>query len=421
MVVMRPAMASAVALGAERDHPDVLAVCRWLPQPYPSGAFTGRHDRVHAAERHGLTVLWWADRTVHVGDYVGPARGGLAPGARPSYDVAMPAGGYLQVRSGILRGWRPDPSDPLVLRADGEAFDAAQYGGDHPYFLRQYLNMTDADCASALASASARRPSVDSSDPPHSEASDVIRALRGRIGASRPPVVCGCDTPGGADSVWPGSRATNTPTALLRNGGAMAVLAGIGSADDAADTVWSLTASLADPTQAGTVRAVEAAARRSCVPMSGWPDAPLTEEAVALVAAQAVRWHGLPALKRLPFWTLGWIFLAQPLLDRLFADLSPESRPALRQTLLENADAIRLQRTQRMWLATNDATLALAEMARLVSGDAPLRPIDLFPVINLTDSSAQRIRALVPEPRQADDARAYAADVATVAASLASG
>lgn len=408
---------------ATHDHPDVLAVCRWLPQPYPSGAFTGRHDRIHVGDRQGLAALWWSELPVHQGEYVGPPRGGLAPEPTPSYDVAMPPGGFLHIAHGVVSGWSDEPESGLIIRADGDSLDPTDHESVQPYFLDQYRALSPAQCEAALAQVARRRlPRFAGPRSPQREdrvpVDVLVTALQDRIATARPPVICRCDVPGAEPPRWPRPRGGHIPAALLRHGGAIATLAGLGTADDAVDVVWRLTRELADPTRAGLVRAAESAARRSADSMSGWPDAPLTEEAVALVAAQAVRWHGSSAVSGLPFWTLGWIFLARPVLDRLVSHVAEPDRIAVLAAAMDRADEVRVNRAERMWAAANEAAGALVEIARIAAANEPLHPIDVLPLIDLRDSRRSRPSVHVPEPRPPADNLAYDSDVATVVATL---
>jgi hypothetical protein len=383
----------------QRDHPDVLAVCRWLPQPYPWGAFTGRHDRVHIGPRHGFVNLWWSDHAVHAGEYVGPPRGGLVPHPAADYCVVMPSGGYLIVRAGVLMAWQdePHPDAPLV-RADGEVFLPESYGPARPYWLWQYEAMSLEDRRNALAAVHRRSlpagadPADDAGDLPGRDQGDLARAISDWVATSRPPVVCGCDSQAGYVHVGApttrSGRGLNVPNALLRHGGAIATLAGMGGADDACDVVWNLTNALADPAAAGLVRAAEVAARRAADTVSGWPDGPLTEDAVALVAAQAVRWHGSAIVPNLPFWTLGWIFVARPIMDGLLPDLPHSQRERLRTKVLDQADRVRVERVLRTWAAANDASRALQQARELATTGDELTPDNAIGVIDLREPPA---------------------------------
>lgn len=378
--------AEPVRAGRIRDHPDVLAVCRWLPQPFPFGAFTGRHDHVHSQDWQGYLNLWWSDKVVHPGDYVGPPRGGLAPSSEPDYDVAMPSGVFLRVRHGVLMGWRDEPSTDLVVRADGERFEPHEYGPGNPYRLRDYQQMTQEDCRNALASVRRRRLGDPSRTSRGADDTVLAEAIAEWVRLSRMPDRCPiCSV--SAEPFVRGSRGLNVPGVLLRHGGAVATLAGTADEETAADVIWSLSRDMVDPARAGLVRAAEAAAKRSADTLSGWPDAPLTEDAVALVAAQALRWHGERIAARLPFWTLGWIFVARPILDRLLPDASSVVRDRMRRSLLERADRIRVDRVMRAWAAANDATQALQEFSTIATSTADLTPVDA--VVDLREGAAQ--------------------------------
>ena len=64
---------------AAAANPDAMLLCRWLPQPHPSGAFSGNNDGVHDGSRQGLVNLWSTGGVVHTGQSVGQPRGGMAP------------------------------------------------------------------------------------------------------------------------------------------------------------------------------------------------------------------------------------------------------------------------------------------------------------------------------------------------------
>ena len=89
------------------------------------------------------------------------------------------------------------------------------------------------------------------------------------------------------------------------------------------------------------MRAAEVAARRAADSVAGWPDGPLTEESVALVAAQALRWHGERIIGRLPFWVMGWIFVASPVFEQLLPTVPSTERNRLRREVLNRADQVR--------------------------------------------------------------------------------
>lgn len=375
----------------QRDHADVRAVCRWLPQPQPWGAFTGRHDYVHVGTRQGRLNLWWADFCAHVGDYVGPPRGGLVPDPDADYDVAMPSGGYLHVRDGRIDSWDDLRSAAPVLRADGEVFRAERYGPSYPYWLADYQAMTQDDRLNALAGVRRRRD-VASADTAV-QADGLADAVAAWVAAAALPDDCSCHptTPGRP------ARGMDVPGALLRHGGAVATLTGMGDADHAADVVWSLTHALADPEQAGLVRAAEVAARRSADSVAGWPDGPLTEEAVALVAAQALRWHGDRIVGRLPFWVMGWIFIASPVFEQLLPQAPSTERNRLRREVLRRADLVRVDRVTQTWAAAHQAGQMLQRYSALV--DSPTTITAENAVIDLRDAPSSV--AAPPTPPEA--------------------
>ena len=411
--------AAAAELPDPTDDPDILAVCRWLPQSLPSGAFTGSHDSVHVGRRHGLVNLWWSEGTVHLGDYVGPPRGGILPSQTASYAVAMPVGGYLIVEAGVVSAWQEHPGPRTMIRADGELFEPGDYSATHPYFQSQYRAMGPHSSRLAVLNIRRRRlgskansetrPADESTDP-RSVIADQSDRLLQAIAAARPPVTCLCDEPGIApeDQTWPYAIHRAVPGSLLRHASALATMAGVGNPDDAVDTVWRLTRELAHPARAGLVQAAESAARTREQTVAGLPDPPLTEEAVALVAAQAVRWHGSHIVPRLPFWTLGWIFLAQPVLDQLMTDQL--GREQLERALNE-ADQIRVERAQLMWTAANDAAAALNRLTQVTDAALAEAAEKSAQVLDLRSS---RPRGLdLPAPRTPQAERAYRNDIAT--------
>lgn len=414
--------------------PDVQTVCRWLPQPHPSGAFSGRHDRIHVGNRHGLVNLWGEPTAVHLGDYVGPPRGGLIPNQKASYSVAMPAGGYLHVEQGILASWSNNPGPEFLVRADGELFDPTDYSTLLPYFKSQYAAMSAADCRRAILGVRRRRLGVGpgASETPANQASDPrtesevqVQSLRQLIARSGAPITCECDRDqrSAGTPIWPYRNGASIPSALLRHASAMATMTGVGNPDDAIDVIWRLTGDLADPLRAGLVKAAESAARRfdssrDAMSMAGMPEAPLTEEAVSLVAAQAVRWHGASIVPRLPFWTLGWIFLARPVLQELETNrLGPDEL----QRALDQADRIRVDRAHQVWAVANDATSALAKITELANSKNDLGPNDLSNVIDLRadDSTPSWRPAALPQQRTPIAPQAYSQDIATILARLA--
>ena len=349
-----------------RDHPDVLSVCRWLPQPFAFGAFSGQHDLVHCQDRQALVNLWFAATPVHEGDYVGPPRGGLVPGAEPDYDVAMPAGGFLQVRSGELSGWQAAAGDVPLIRADGSDFLPESYGPGAPYLVEQYRAMTADDRLNALAAVRRRRLSVggpaqvDQDDVRPSPQRDAeSQAIADWVEVSKDPQLCDCDA--SRDGHSASARRRGVPGSVLAHGGAVATLVGGGSAADACEVVWRLTAQVSDPDHSGLAQAAEAAARRQAEQVSGWPDAPLTEEAVAVVAAQALRWHGAEIARDLPFWTLGWMFMAGSVLDGLL-DGDARRRRELRAAVLDRADRMRMRRVARSWAVARSVERDLEQL-----------------------------------------------------------
>ena len=375
-----------------RDHADVLAVCRWLPQPYPWGAFTGRHDYVHVGGRQGRLNLWWADFCAHVGDYVGPPRGGLVPEPDPDYDVAMPSGGYLHVRDGAIEDWDDLRSTAPVLRADGEVFRAERYGPSYPYWLADYQAMTEDDRLNALAGVRRRRDvtGADTAVEDHG----LADAVAGWVAQAQVPDACSCSA---TDESRP-ARGMDVPGALLRHGGAVATLTGMGDADHATDVVWSLTHALADPEQAGLVRAAEVAARRAADSVAGWPDGPLTEESVALVAAQALRWHGERIIGRLPFWVMGWIFVASPVLEQLLPTVPSTERNRLRREVLNRADQVRVDRVAQTWAAAHQAGQLLKRYSALVDSPATITAENA--VIDLREAPPATVAPVRPEAYQ---------------------
>jgi hypothetical protein len=399
--------------------PDVLAVCRWLPQAEPTGAFTGTHDNVHVGRRHGLVNLWWSQTTIHIGDYVGPPRGGILPSQTPTYAVAMPVGGYLIIEAGVVVGWEDRPGPRTTIRADGECFEPADFSPSHPYFQSQYRAMTP-HC-SRLAILNIRRKRLGGADAtqpqpaqqrtdPRSVIDQQSHALLEAIAAATPPVTCLCDQPGLSPEqhTWPYTASSAVPSSLLRHASALATMAGVGNPDDAVDTVWRLTRELAHPARAGFMQAAESTARRRERTVVGLPEPPLTEEAVALVAAQAVRWHGSTVVPRLPFWTLGWIFLAKPVLDQLVSErLGPEKL----QRALDEADQIRVDRARLMWTAANDAATALNRFAQATDAALQSAATGSADVLDLRSSQDKPLD--LPAPRTPRAQNAYQNDIAT--------
>ncbi len=389
---------------AGRDHPDVLAVCRWLPQPQPWGAFTGRHDYVHVNQRQGRVNLWWSNVCLHPGHYVGPPRGGLVPDTQPDYDIAMPSGGFLRVRGGVLSDWSDSSSAHPVVRADGEVFHEHKYGPPNPYWLSDYRAMTDDDMRNALAGV--RRLRDPEGQDQTTDCASLVTAIAARVSASLMPDMCTCSDP---DRDYP-LRGMDVPGALLRNSAAISVLTGAADARTARDVVWGLTRDLADPEQAGLVRAAEVAARRANDSVAGWPDGPITEESVALVAAQALRWHGHHIAGDLPFWVLGWIFVARPVLESLLPEGSQTERNRIKREILRLADRVRVVRVAQTWAAAHQADRVLQQFATLA--DSPTTITAANAVIDLRD----RTPVSIPAPATPD---AYGRSVSAVLADLA--
>ena len=175
--------------------------------------------------------------------------------------------------------------------------------------------------------------------------------------------------------------------------------------------MWALTRELADPDRAGLVKAAEAAARRSADTMAGWPDGPLTEEAVALVAAQALRWHGSRIVGDLPFWVIGWIFIAQPVFATLLPDRSATENARLRREILRHADSVRVDRVTRTWEAAHRADQLLQAVADLADSPEPMTAANA--VIDLRGPKPTPDRA---QPR--DSPPAYQRSIAAVVADL---
>ena len=194
-----------------RDHPDVLAVCRWLPQPYPWGAFTGRHDYIHVGDRQGRANLWWADFCVHRGDYVGPPRGGLVPDHYPDYDVAMPRR-VSAGASGCLAEWA-DTSRRPGLRAEAKVSPPG-IRSRQPVLAARLPAMTP------TTSATHWRGCATTATPPDPTHRHQRRMLTPSPTASIPlgmPQTCSCHQSGPAPS-----RGMDVPSAVLRQAGAVA-------------------------------------------------------------------------------------------------------------------------------------------------------------------------------------------------------
>lgn len=331
------------------EHPDVLAVCRWLPLPIPFGAFSGSHDHVHVGDRQGYVNLWWSQTAVHVGDYVGPARGGLVADPKADYDVAMPVGGYLHVRDGVLVDWSDEPAGSPVLRADGERFVPQTYGPGNPYWLHQYRLMDDDDRLNALAGVPRRQQRRSGAAI---DRVALARAIADWVQHAGMPDTCpSCCGP---QSLLP-VRGPQATAALVRRAGVVATLTGANDAQDALAVLWDLTDAIADPRQAGLARGAGVAA-----------DDVLTDEGVAQAAAQVLRWHGMAVAGQLPFWTLGWIFVPPSVFDALMPGAGHLVRERAKRALLEHADRLRVDRVTRAWTAANQAHRMRASLGDLV-------------------------------------------------------
>ena len=160
------------------------------------------------------------------------------------------------------------------------------------------------------------------------------------------------------------------------------------------------------------MRAAEAAARRQADTVAGWPDGPLTEGAVALVAAQALRWHGAQIVGDLPFWVLGWIFIAQPVFESLLPERPRTERSRLRREILRHADDVRVDRVARTWEAAHRADQLLKAVADLA--DSPEQVTAANAVIDLRETQSA---PSVPGPRESPPA--YQRSIAAVVAELA--
>jgi hypothetical protein len=327
--------------------PGALAVLRWLPTAAPSGAFAGQHDRVHCPPQdvHARVSLWWSPGPVHPGDTVGPPRGGLAPGRTPSYSVALPCGGYLWVQDGVLRGWQARAmANQQVLRADGERFEAGRYSAVRPYFRRHYRSMTESAIRAALAEAG-------HAPVGQQQVSEVVTGILG----AEDPTVCGCSGSTPTSAAMP--MAWAVPSELLAQTGVERVLFGSGDAAEAAETLWRLADDLWDPLRVGRAMAAETAAKQAGEPADTWLRTPLTEQVVAHVAAQAVRYHGHEVVRLMPAWLLGWVMVARPVLD----GFGTTERQIVRA--LEVADRVRLARVETQWHAMAAARLLLTRSA----------------------------------------------------------
>lgn len=335
------------------------AMLRWLPTAEPSGAFAGQHDRVHCPQRevHSRVNLWWSDRVVHPGERVGPPRGGLVPGPDSTYAVALPAGGYLWIESDHLIGWRAQsmPGHPLI-RADGQCFDPGRYSSVHPYFQRHYNRMTESSIRASVATMG--------HDPV--QQSDVARVMAVIAGAGD-PVVCTCT---GRDRTGPlngWGLGLVVPESLLVDSGTLRVLVGESDVAEASATLWRLSAMVWDPARVGRALAAEAAARNSGEPARGWPQAPITEQAVAHIAAQAIRHNGAALVRSMPAWLLGWVMVARPVLAGI------EAQAQIVASALNTADRVRVARVETQWHAMAAARALLnrssAELHRLDDPD----------------------------------------------------
>ena len=355
----RPESVAAAGGGAAPAPlpPGARAILRWLPTPEASGAFAGQHDQVHQLqpEIHARVSLWWSDAVVHPGDRVGPPRGGMVPGRDATYSVALPRGGYLWVESGTLSGWRPRSmaGHPLI-RADGQQFDPGRYSAVQPYFRRHYERMT----ASTLRAALGQGPVLPS---------DAARIMEA-VAAASDPVVCDCT--GRKPTGSPPPLGLVVPESLLVDTATIRVLVGEADAAEAAATLWRLTSLIWDPIRVGRALAAEAVARNAGESARGWPQAPITEQAVAHIAAQAIRHHGPAVVAALPAWLLGWVMIADPVL----ATAAPNGRTLA--AALDAADRVRVARVETQWHALAAARLLLSRSeAQIRQLDDPGSPI----------------------------------------------
>lgn len=320
----------------------VRAVLRWLPTKQPAGAFAGQHDRVHLPkqELHARVNLWWSEDVVHPGQTVGPPRGGLVPGRTPTYSIALPAGGFLWVEDGVLTKWHESalPDWPMV-RADGEVFEPNRYSTSNPYFTRHYRRMTIPSIETALASGSTE---------------DLSQVVRG-IAEAGEPVLCDCT------GQTPTSPAPTTgwaiPDSLLSDAATLRVLVGQSGPEESVATLWRLSDEIWDPAQVGRAMAADAVARQAGERATEFPQSPVTETAVAQVAAQALRWHGQAVIRTMPAWLLGWIMVARPLL------IDQQRSDQVVSTALELADRVRLARVETQWHAMAAARLLISRSA----------------------------------------------------------
>jgi len=340
-VTSRPEPTATAPPGGSPLSPAARSLLRWLPTAEPAGAFAGQHDQVHCPSRglHARVNLWWSDEVVHPGTHVGPPRGGMAPGTAADYSVALPHGGYLWVEAGVLSGWqaRTMPDAPLI-RADGQIFDPGRYSAMHPYFRRHYDRVT----------ASVLRSSLGVREDKQGEAAQVLRAIT----ESRDPVLCGCE--GAAPTSPPGSFGLVMPEALLVDSGTLRVLLGEADSAEASATLWRLNSRIWDPARAGRALAAEAVARSSGESARGWPEAPTTEQAVAHVAAQAIRFHGAALVAAMPAWLLGWVMVAGPVLATV------GGRDGDVAQALDASDRVRIARVETQLHAMAAARLMLS-------------------------------------------------------------
>lgn len=345
MVGTPESVAPTAAAGAASPLPPrARAVLRWLPTAAPSGAFAGQHDQVHCPddELHARVSLWWSDGVVHPGDHVGPPRGGMVPGIEASYNVALPAGGYLAVEDGILTGWRAQRSRkaPLV-RADGQHFEPGRYSVVQPYLHRHYARM----------SRSAVRAALSFTGQPEITDQEVAQVLQA-IASATDPVLCDCS--GGTPTSDASPCGLVIPESLLVDSGTLRVLVGEADAVESAATLWRLSGLIWDPVRVGRAMAAESVARNAGEPARGWPQAPITEQAIAHIAAQAIRFHGTPVVRAMPAWLLGWVMVAKPVLA------AAEPHPLTASAALEVADRVRVARVETQWHAMAATRLFLS-------------------------------------------------------------
>jgi hypothetical protein len=339
----------AAAAGLDPALPaGARALLRWLPTSEPSGAFQGQHDQVHipGGEQHARVCLWWSDGVVHPGDRVGPPRGGLVPGRDPRYQIALPSGGYLAIEDGLLTGWRAQSTGAApVLRADGQVFEPGRYSAVQPYFRRHYERMTRSAVRAALT-ALGHEPSAPA------EVAQVLAA----IAAATDPVVCGCT--GRTRTAPEAPLGLVVPESLLVDIGTLRILVGEAGAVEAAATLWRLSGMVWDPVRVGRALAAESVARTAGESARGWPEAPITEQTVAHIAAQAIRYHGAQLVLAMPAWLLGWVMVARPVL----AAADPQGK--LIAAALDVADRVRVARVETQWHAMAAARLLLSRASR---------------------------------------------------------